>query len=106
MIGGLRPTLSDRLPTNGMTMTATGGRDFTVTVNLKLGVAAVSGVRVTVVITDPRGSKATYTATTNSAGTATVKDRLSRWGARGTYRVTATATSSGQNASVSGSFVY
>jgi len=89
-----------------MTLTTIGGRDFSVTVKLKLGVAAISGVRVTVVITDPRGSKVTYTTTTNSTGTAVIKGRLSSRDPRGTYRVTASATYSGMYTSATGSFVY
>ena len=93
-------------PTLSMTLATTGGRDYSVTANLKLGGVALPGVRVTFVVTSPQGTRWTYSATTTSVGTALIQAKLSPSNPRGTYKVTATASASGLSATATGAFVY
>jgi hypothetical protein len=85
---------------------ATGGRQFVLTATVKKNAVVVSGVTVTFVVTNPKGAKSTYTATTNSSGVATYKGALAVSSPKGTYLVAASATSSGLTASANESFVY
>jgi uncharacterized protein YfaS (alpha-2-macroglobulin family) len=89
-----------------MSLATLGGRDFTVMTSLAQNGIAVKEVRVTFVVTSPRGARSTYYATTSSVGLALLQARLSAADPRGTYRVTATATTSGLTATASGSFIY
>ena len=66
----------------------------------------MAGVTVSFVITDPKGTTSTVTAVTNSIGVATIKGRLKGRDPRGTYGVTASASSGGVSGSAAGTFVY
>jgi len=89
-----------------MSFGAMGGRDFTLVAGVARGGIAVPGVLVTFVVTSPQGVRWTYSATTSSAGFAVVQARLPANVPRGTYRVTATATTAGVALTASGSFIY
>jgi hypothetical protein len=93
-------------PSLFMSLATIGGRDFTVMASLAKNGVAATAVPVTFVVTSPKGARSTYYATTSSAGIALLQARLSPGDPRGTYRVTATATTSGLSASASGSFIY
>jgi len=93
-------------PSLFMSLGTIGGRDFTLMASLALNGIASSGVPVTFVVTSPQGARSTYYATTSSVGMALIQARLTTRDPRGTYRVTATASTSGLTATASGSFIY
>ena len=97
-------TVAPSLITSLATM---GGRSFIVMASLKLNGVPAPGVRVTVVVTSPLAGVAprTYTVTTDSQGVALLMGQLSATDARGTYRVTTTATVSGVTSTGTASFV-
>jgi subtilase family serine protease len=83
----------------------TRGQTVSITVSVTDGVNPVSGVSVSVKVTNPRGSTSTLSATTNSGGKAVVRYRLSSSAQRGTYKVMTTASKTGyHSASASASF--
>jgi len=93
-------------PSLSMSLATVGGRDFTLAASLARGGVALPEVRVTFVVTSPQGARSTYYATTSSVGMALIQARLTTRDPRGTYRVTATASTSGLTATASGSFIY
>ena len=76
--------------------------------SLKLNGVSAPWVRMTFVVTSPLAGAAarTYTATTDSQGVATVTGKLGVLDARGTYKVTTSASVSGVTSTATGSFVY
>jgi hypothetical protein len=97
-------TVAPSLITSLATM---GGRSFIVMASLKLNGVPAPGVQVTFVVTSPLAGVAlrTYTVTTDSQGIAMLMGQLSATDARGTYKVTTTATASGVTSTALGSFV-
>jgi hypothetical protein len=86
--------------------TATSGAQFTLTATVRNNSLLVSGLTVKFVVKDPRGAERTYTASTNSLGVATVKDRLKPNDSRGAYVATATANLGGSISTGSAGFIY
>jgi hypothetical protein len=87
-------------------VTATSGAQFTLTATVRNNGALASGISVKFSVKDPRGTVQNYTATTNSMGVATVKDRLKPKDPRGAYVATATATLGGSTSTGSAGFIY
>jgi hypothetical protein len=94
------------VPALSMRLETTGGREYSLTALLARAGITVPLARVTFVVTSPHGYRWTYNATTNSLGVAMIKARLSRSDPKGTYQVTATATTTGLTTIASASFVY
>jgi hypothetical protein len=89
-----------------VTLAITGGSNYQFKATVTAGPTPAAGVSVSFVMTGPTGARTTLSATTNSLGVATVKGRLKPRDPRGTYQVTATATSASLSGTASGSFVY
>ena len=104
LIAEVPVTVAPSLITSLATM---GGRNFVVMASLKLNGMSVPGVRVTFVVTSPQAGVAprTYTLTTDAQGIAMLMGQLSATDARGTYKVTTTATVSGITSTGTGTFV-
>jgi hypothetical protein len=63
-------------------------------------------VPVTFSVRNPAGKNSTYSGLTNGSGVAKVTVRLKGKDPKGTYTVTATASSGGMTGSASGTFSY
>jgi hypothetical protein len=88
------------LPTRGNSTTYA-----TITTSVASGATAVSGAAVKVTITDPAGVASTLSATTSSAGTASVSYPMSNRNAkRGTYGVKTTGTMGSITSTATASF--
>ena len=68
------------------------------------GTQAAAGAAVTVVVTTPRGTIRTLTATTAADGSATLKFWLKRRDPRGVYQVAATVSGNGATGRATTSF--
>jgi hypothetical protein len=79
---------------------------YVISATVKAGSSVVSGARVTFALRSPAGKLSSYSATTNGSGLAKVTVRLKAKDPRGTYSVTATATSGALSGTASGTFTF
>jgi hypothetical protein len=79
---------------------------YTFTATVSSSGTAVAGASVSFAVRNPTGLATTLSSTTDSQGVASAKLRLKPKDPKGTYLVTATATSGGVTGTATGSFVY
>jgi hypothetical protein len=80
------------------------GQNYQLSATVSSGSAAVSGATVSFRIANADGAVTTMSATTTSSGVATVAFKPGKKDPRGSYTVTATATSGSMTASTTGTF--
>jgi hypothetical protein len=79
---------------------------YQISATVTAGSTPLSGVPVTFSVRNPLGGVSNYSATTTSAGVAKITVRLKGRDPKGTYSVTATASSGGLTGSASGTFTF
>ena len=89
-----------------ISLVAVGGLNFTLAAELTRNGVGIPGVTMTFVVNGKPGKQWTYSATTNAQGMAIVQGMLPLQAARGTYRVTVSASVAGVAATAAGSFLY
>lgn len=89
-----------------VSLRTTGGSNYQIVVTVTAGGAPFGGANLSVTVTDPKGGVNTYSATSNSSGTATIKGKLKGKDPHGTYQVLVRATAGNLTGSAAGSFVY
>jgi hypothetical protein len=87
-----------------LTITKSGGYQLSATV--KTGSTPMASVSVTFAVKNPLGKTTSYNATTNGSGVAKVNVKLKPKDPKGSYAVTATATSGTLTGSAAGAFSY
>ena len=90
----------------GVTLSIVKSNGYQISATVKAGSTPVSGLPVSFSVRNPLGKISTSTATTNSSGLAKITIRLKGRDPKGTYSVTATASSAGLAGTATGSFVY
>ena len=79
---------------------------YQISATVSAGTAPLAGVPVSFSVLSPAGKTSSYSATTNAGGVARITVRLKGKDPRGTYNVSATATSGGLTGNSSTTFVY
>ena len=80
----------------GLSVTASASRSgggYQLSATVSAGSSAVKNATVKFTLTDPKGNSTTFSGTTTSSGTVTVRNALKNSAAKGTYTLQVTATS-------------
>jgi hypothetical protein len=96
-------TVASSLSVSAWAAKTGGGYQLSATV--MAGTAPAKGVAVKFTVTDPRGSVSTFSGTTTTAGTVSVKDNVKNNAPKGTYKLQVTATGGGLTGTSSATFV-
>jgi hypothetical protein len=89
-----------------VTLSIVKTKAYQISATVTAGSTPLSGVPVTFSVRNPLGGVSNYSATTTSAGVAKITVRLKGRDPKGTYSVTATASSGGLTGSASGTFTF